>query len=244
MKLYTPVIVKKEIDDSHYYYVNEQFTPGVTTILSETMPTPYALRQWIGDVGNEKAEAKFNQAAERGTLIHNTCEELLYGGEVKLHEIFTKKSDQKVVVGFVNWFNEYKPTFEKTDVECTVASTMGFAGTLDLFCHIGDDPVIVDFKTSASVYDSHKLQITAYQHAVEEMTGIKAKRMILHLNPKVKSGYSVVGEDKMTISNKNITIDDFMCVFNMYKMLNGGVIPEPNLIDVYPDVIKLYEEVK
>lgn len=241
MPKYNPVIVKKEVDDEHFYFVNDKFTPGVTTILHETMPTPYALRHWIGEVGNEKAEAKLEKAGDRGTLIHDTCEKLMNGIEINLKELFPKQSDQKVIVGFVNWFNEYKPEFEISDIERVVASKLGFAGTLDLYCLIDKKPVIVDFKSSGGIYDSHKLQITAYQQAFEEMTGVKTSRMILHLNPRVKSGYSVYGEDKMVIKKKPITTDDFMSVFNLYKVLNGGEIPEPNLVDIYPDTIKLYE---
>ncbi len=226
---YNPVIVKKELDDEHFYFVDDVFFPSVTKILGETLPTPYALRQWIGEVGNEKAEAKLEQAGARGSLIHDTCERLLMGAEIKLHETFPKKSDQKVIVGFMNWVAEAKPVFEYSDIERTVASKAGFAGTLDMYCQIKGEPFIVDFKTSSSVYDSHKLQITAYQSAFYEMTGIVPKRMILHLNFKTKSGYSVYGEDKMTIGGKDVEISDFLKVFEVYKMLNGGKVPEPKL---------------
>ena len=40
-------IVRKEIDDSHYYFVDGEFYPGVTSILEEAAPVPYALKQWF-----------------------------------------------------------------------------------------------------------------------------------------------------------------------------------------------------
>lgn len=243
MKLYKPVIVKKEVDNEHYYYVNDKFTPGVTTILSETLPMPYNLRKWIGDMGNYRANEKFEQAGARGSAIHNACEMLLAGQELKLIENFPRKSDQKAIVGFINWFNDFKPEFEVTDIERVVASQKGFAGTLDLYCQLNGKPTIVDFKTSSGVHDSHKLQITAYQSAFYEMTGILPDRLVLHLN-STKNGYSVYDEKKMVIKKKPIIIDDFMTVFAQYKMLNGGEIPEPDMIDSYPEVVKLYEEVK
>jgi CRISPR/Cas system-associated exonuclease Cas4 (RecB family) len=239
MTLYKPVIVKKEVDNEHYYYVNDKFVPSVTKILGETMPMPYALRKWIGDVGNEKADMKLEQAGDRGSRIHQACELLLCGGEVRLHEEFPERRDQKCIASFIDWVNEYQPRYEKFDIELVVASQLGYAGTLDWFCYIKDEPYIVDLKTSAGIYDSHKLQITAYQHAYEEMTGIKAKRGILHLNPLLKRGYSFIDDDKMTIEDKNITVDDYLKVFEMYKMLNGGVVPEPKLIDVYPEKVSL-----
>lgn len=242
MKLYQPVIERKDVDDEHFYYVDGKYVPSVTKILHESMPMGFGLRNWLGDVGNERAEAKLNNAAARGTLIHDTCKRLMLGDTIKLHEQFPKRSDQKVIAGFINWFNEFKPTFEPTDIERTVASTLGFAGTLDLFCHINGQPVIVDFKTSSSIYNDHKLQITAYQHAFCEMTGIFPSRLILHLTPLTKKGYSVYDEKKIAIEKKLVEVDDFMTVFAMYKMLNGGVIPEPDLVNVYPETVKLFEE--
>lgn len=235
MSNYQPVIRKEEVNDEHYYYVDDKFMPGVTTILHEAMPTPFALRQWIGEVGNEKAEMKLNRAAARGSAIHDACERLLRKEEVSLLD-FPDAKDKKAIWGFTEWANEFKPDIK--EIEFTVASQLGYAGTLDIFCYINDEPWIVDIKTSAAIYDEHKLQITAYQSAFEEMTGIVAKRGILHLNPRTKKGYAF--ETKMEIKKTPVTVADFMCVYHMYKMLNGGVIPEPNLTTVYPDTITLY----
>ena len=236
-KLYKPVIVRKEVDDEHYYFVNGKFTPAVTRILDEAMPMPYALRHWIGEVGNEKAQAKLEKAGERGTLIHNACEQLLKGETLKLSE-FTEASDKKAIVGFVNWANEAKPDVK--NIEFTVASRLGYAGTLDIYCEINKEPWIVDIKTSANVYDSHKLQIAGYQNAFAEMTGIKANMGILHLNPRTIKGWTF--HKDLEISGEPVDIRDFMAVFNMYLMLNGGGVKEPDLTDVYPDEIKLYQE--
>ena len=97
-RLYQPVIVRKEIDDSHYYFVNDVYVPGVTTILHETLPTPSALRKWIGDVGNEKAQEKLESAGDRGTKIHNACEQLLKGQSVNLWQEFPSYTDKNALL--------------------------------------------------------------------------------------------------------------------------------------------------
>ena len=191
-ELYLPAIVRKEVNDEHYYFVNEQYFPSVTKILGESMPMPYALRQWIGDVGNEKAEEKFESAGDLGTFVHDTCEALLKGEKIKLSEIRFKEKllpdrVKKMLVGFVNWVALYQPEYKVGNIEFTVASRLGYAGTLDLFCTINGEPYIIDFKTSSGVYDSHKLQIIAYKNAYSEMTGIMPKVGILHLNPRCKA---------------------------------------------------------
>jgi CRISPR/Cas system-associated exonuclease Cas4 (RecB family) len=235
-KLYKPEIVKKVIDDTHYYYVDGVFKPSVTKILQEAMPTPFALRQWIGEVGNDKAKEKLEKAGERGTAIHNACEELLRGVEIDLTR-FPLESDKKCLVAFKNWCAEYQP--EVVEIEKVLASELGYAGTLDILCKIKGDLTIVDIKTSSAVYDEHILQITAYQCALFEMTGELANRMILHLNPRTKIGYSVWEEKDMEIADNPVKIKDFMTVYSMYKMLNGDKIPSPKEVTDYPLTLKL-----
>ena len=235
-KLYKPEIVKKVIDDTHYYYVDGVFKPSVTKILQEAMPTPFALRQWIGEVGNDKAKEKLEKAGERGTALHNACEEMLRGVEIDLTQ-FTVEADKKCLVAFKNWCAEYQP--EIVEIEKILASELDYAGTLDILCKIKGVLTIVDIKTSSAVYDEHILQITAYQNALKEMTGELANRMILHLNPRTKIGYSVWEEKDMMIGNCIVTVNSFMTVYNMYLMLNGGEIPQPKEVIDYPLTLKL-----
>ena len=234
-ELYQPVIIKKEIDDEHFYYVDGKFSPAVTKILGETLPMPYALRQWIGEVGNDKAEQRLQQAGDRGTHLHDACERLLKGEEINLLNDFPKAADKKCLVAFSNWCAEYQPIIKGT--EFTVASRSGYAGTLDILCEIEKELYIVDIKTSRSIYDSHKLQIAAYQNAYFEMSGLQTKPAILHLNPLTKKGYKF--ETELLIKNEPVKASDFFHVFALYKILNGGTIPEPPLVDKYPETIKL-----
>jgi len=56
------------------------FYPSVTTILG-AINKPY-LARWRGEVGNELADAKMNEAARRGSEIHHACAILASGGAV------------------------------------------------------------------------------------------------------------------------------------------------------------------
>lgn len=236
-ELYHPEIIRKEVNDEHYYFVNGTFMPSVTKILGEAMPTPFALKNWLGEVGNERAELKLRKAGERGTLIHKACERLLKGEEISLIDEFPSREDKKVLVGFVNWISEVQP--EVIATEKTVASRYGYAGTLDLYCIINSRPWIIDWKTSAGVYESHKLQLRAYHQAVLEMTGENAELGILHLNSRTKKGWTFYGTEEMTIKKKPVEISDFMVFFEAYKVLNGGIIPPPPEIDSYPETLKI-----
>jgi hypothetical protein len=207
-KLYRPVIVRKEVEDTHYYYVNGVFFPSVTKILQETLPTPPALKYWLGEVGNERAQQKLEKAGERGTKIHNACELLLKGGTIDLEKEFPDNKDKKCIISFIDWAVQAKPKFKNKGIEFVLASKYGYAGTGDFLCYINNEPWIIDFKTSAGVYLSHLLQITSYQWAIYEMTGIKPRRGILHLNPQTKRGWTL--HDKIEIEGKDVTINDFL----------------------------------
>ena len=239
--IYKPIITKQVIDDSHYYFVDGEYVPGVTTILHETLPTAPQLRQWIGDLGSEKAQARMEVAADRGTRIHQACEDLLRARPVNLKRDFPKYDEKKCITSFVDWVNVLHPTVVSPDhIEMVVASKAGFAGTLDLFCIIENEPWIVDFKTTSGIYDSHKLQLIAYQQAYLEMTGVNANVGILHLNHKTKKGWTFM--TKMEIGGRPLEFGDFMKVFEVYKVLNGGVIRPVPLRTAYPEILTLYEQ--
>ncbi len=253
-KTYQPIIIRREVDGKHFYYVKlaneptEKFVPGVTTILHDTLPTPEILKQWLGDIGNEKAQEKLESAGKRGTTIHHACENLLQGKEVDLEEkdahdvpIFSPLDQRCIAVGFVGWVNAFQPIItDPKHIEMIVYSQEGFGGTMDIVCTIGGEIWIVDIKTSKGVYEAHKLQLVAYQQAYFEMTGVKARLGILHLNPRLKKGYTFM--DKMEIKGRELEFSDFHKVFEVYKMLNGGKVQEPPVREVYPRIINLYQK--
>jgi len=146
-KLFQPAIVRKELNDEHYYYVDGKFFPSVTKILHETLPTPIALKKWLGDLGNEKAEEKMERAGTRGTLIHQACEKLIKGETINLDQDFPKREDKKSLVGFVNWFADFQPQpIPNTTPEMTVASQSGYAGTIDYPCQINTQAQLLNQK--------------------------------------------------------------------------------------------------
>jgi hypothetical protein len=45
----------------------------------------------------------------------------------------------------------------------------GYAGSIDLICRIDGQIWVIDLKTSKQVFESHKIQLSAYKHIVEKM---------------------------------------------------------------------------
>lgn len=224
-------IVKKEVDNTHYYFVNGEWYPGVTSILDEAAPVGYGLRQFFLNNTPEEAEEIKNRTAGMGSKLHDAYERLLNGVELDLANDYTTTKEKKHLVSFYQWYEDYKP--KQLQTEQTVASLkFKFAGTLDLACMIKDKLTIIDFKTGANIYFSHFLQLAAYKKAYEEMTGKTVEQLyILRTGSRHKIGYEF----------KEVTTPfaDFLNVYNTYLSLHNGVLPDPPLIDVYPDLLKL-----
>ena len=165
-------IVKKEIDDSHYYFVNDEFYPGVTSIIDEAAPMGYGLRMFLQNNTREEAEEIKNTAGDFGSKLHDAYERLINGFELNLAEEYPTTKEKKHLLSFYDWFNTHKPTGIKS--EFVVASlTYKYAGTMDALCTINGETWLIDWKTSKAIHKNHEYQVAAYKQAYEEMTGEK-----------------------------------------------------------------------
>lgn|GEM_PF-2443593 len=228
-------IVRKQIDSTHYYFVDSgkgaEWFPGVTSILDEAAPMGYGLRRFLLQNTPESAEEIKETTSGLGTKLHDAYEKLMNGAELDLENDYQTTKEKRHLVSFWQWNEDFKP--KDIITEHTIASlTYKFAGTLDLCCRIDGKLTIIDFKTGAAIYFSHYLQLAAYKQAFEEMYGKKVEQLyILRTGSRHKSGY----EFKLI----ETPFEDFKNVYNTYLNLHGGKLPEPPLIDVYPNKLKL-----
>lgn len=225
-------IIKKEIDNSHYYFVNGEFYPGVTSILDEAAPMPFALRQWLLNNTQESATEIKDTTSTLGSKLHDAYEKLLNGVELNLKDDFVTLKEKKHLISFYQWFIQAKPKNLKT--EHTIASlTYKFAGTLDLACELDGKLTIIDFKTGNAIHWNHGLQLAAYKQAYEEMYEVKVEQIfVLRTGTKHKAGYEFKDMNEVPFTS-------FENVYKTYLNLHDGKIPDPPLIDVYPDTLKL-----
>src|SRR6266498_1982867 len=157
---------------------NERF-PSVTTILSVIDKS--ALKYWAAKGVAEYAvdnvntwtqldrpaavdllkRAPFRYTEKRidlGTAVHEACEAYMKG------EATTEwpPDIQKYMENFVNFLQEWKPTFQASEI--TVYSRQHkYAGTFDLLMWFGNELVLLDIKTGANgPWPEAALQLTAY----------------------------------------------------------------------------------
>ncbi len=160
--------------DERHYQINDKFVPSVTWIC-EYYPKGVAFFRWLADKGWSQAEQIKSMAGEKGSKVHQAIESLLDGKTVRMESKFINKEtgeeeelnveEYEAIMSFVNWFNEVKPEIVAKEV-FVYNKKEGYAGMLDLLCRINGRPHIIDFKISQNIWPSHKLQVSAYKHAI------------------------------------------------------------------------------
>ena len=182
------------VDDRFYTDDNGQHFPSATTIL-EAYPKPYALIQWMKDVGSKADEIRDN-AGRRGSNVHQLTEDYDNGLECNLLDEFGKPKysleEWNMFERYVDFSKLHNP--EHLMIEQTfVNGKLGFAGTLDRICKIDGKVYVLDIKTSNGIYNSYWLQLAAYEQLY--MDGVLADSIypdidgvaILWLNAKTRT---------------------------------------------------------
>ncbi len=115
---------------------------------------------------------------------------------------------------FNKWLDDYN--FKSIELEKSLHSTKyGYAGTADAVGYINDSLIVLDWKTSTSLYYENLLQASAYASAYGESTGNKVKKAGVLRLEKRKSGYEFKQIDD--ISKHFIT---FRAVLWLWRSVN------------------------
>jgi len=256
-------IVRKEQDGQHHYFVGERYYTSVTRILDVAGPKEYGLMNFIKNNTPEDIEKIKQVTGDFGSAIHEAIEKLLFGVEIKMSDY--SDPQKKVLMQFSEWFKTARP--KQYLPEQTVAwegiDEDRFAGTLDFLGEIDAENLasmpnmfttkaaqaefikvyggrkllcLIDFKTTSGIYYSHKMQIGAYRLAAEQMFGREIDICaVVRLGTKHKCGYEMKMFDGEWASKM------FLQVLETFKGLNGGKLPDPPMITVYPETIQLVE---
>ena len=231
-----------EQKNAHYYTVNkeEKWLPGVTTILSATIPKPALLPWALKEMGKNIKDyllkrkeqpfteheidgliiaskniykTKAKEAADIGTRVHNAINDIIHGKDITIDEEI-----RHGVQGFLDWKASHSLTFKLGNTE--IASRLfGYGGSLDMLAFDKSDPILIDFKTtkqrkgySHGIYPEYGLQLSAYAIAFEETYGIPVKEAYgLWLN-KEKPGFEAV-----KVLNIRACFEFFLACLKLYR---------------------------
>lgn len=168
--------LKPAIDDEKGLPIYEQ-RPSVTFITAY-YPKGKFFEEWLKKNGDE-AELIKRLAGEKGTKVHKACEMLLRGEEVPIDAKFINPTTEqpeelsveeyRCIMSFAAWWKTLKNVAIVGSEFLIWPTSYNFAGTVDLLLEIDNELYVIDLKTSQSLHEEHKLQISAYKHALMDM---------------------------------------------------------------------------
>ena len=130
------------------------------------------------------SDNELKQSAGLGTHMHDIIERLLRDEDVNE---YMDDQYEPAVRAWLKWrarFIEWQLVGTEVGVYCD-GRFGAFAGQVDALFKLGDDYMVVDWKTSSGLYDSSFLQVGAYAHALKDMYDIvgigKVKACVVRL---------------------------------------------------------------
>jgi hypothetical protein len=158
--------------------------PSLTTVLSTTAPVGkiMALMNWRKRVGPEEARRRTLMAADRGTWMHKVIEDYFNDEDI---ELVLDRSPK-----YRPYFDIIFPFLQTID-KCILAESaiaygfdgLGYTGTFDQLALIGNEYVLLDWKTSYKEKPDYQLadyrqQLGGYSQAIEQMYKLEIARAI------------------------------------------------------------------
>jgi hypothetical protein len=190
---------------THSYELDGVKVQGVTTLLSKGLPkpalppwaaksvaeyvadNPESVRQMLDTMGRESIVGALkgvpwdrrDEAAARGTDIHDLAERIIHGEEVEVPEHLSG-----YVQGYVDWLDAWALEVHQTEMVVgrrPADGVPGYAGTFDADVTFGaglyaGKRALLDWKTSKGVYGENALQLAAYQNAHFYLDADKAEQ--------------------------------------------------------------------
>lgn len=201
--------------EHHRYTLDGRDIPGVTTIINETMRRK-ELERWREWVGTEEADRIRDEAAEHGTLLHaaaatiaSDLEDIPFG----VDEDFARSYAQ-----FSAWFESQVDDVIATEMPVYDA-TWRYAGTADAIVKLKGRKTydLADWKTTAKVYSSVRMQTAAYRHAAQPTVDVKIGGRIVVLIPRPKPGQKTPTLSVHRLENQAGDFNAFTACLMLYR---------------------------
>ena len=225
-----PGIIQINLDKERWYKVENEDTgfvdyyPSVTWIL-EYYPKGIGFKKYLMNLADEaQGKAILEAAGDRGSKVHWGIEQLLRRETLHFTDIpfgYTEQfnaNEWKYILTFMNWYDKYKPITIGIE-DNIIEPNIGFGGTADYICRINDLVYLVDWKTSAHIYDTHKIQAAAYAHGYPSPID---KVMIVKLGHPYKDGYQIWEED---FDNLKEYYELFKATYKIWEHENKNIVP-------------------
>lgn len=236
MKPFTLDLTKNRIEftDARFYLSeNGNYVPSVTTIL-DAFPKSAEYFAWIKKHG-EDADTIRDEAGRRGSIVHELTELYDSGEEVDFlnDRGFPKFKmlEWSMFERYVEFTETFKPQIDMIEVHM-IDDILGFAGTIDRVIHLNGKSMLLDIKTSGSIYPSYWLQLAAYFELLKCNSIFVDQVGILWLNAKTRTkgkdgaiqgpGWQLVFKNALEVAQD---YELFQATFTLWKTLNADMKP-------------------
>lgn len=181
------------------YYVGEKRVKSVTTLIGANLGWNfYPLLNWNLKLMKEGIDPReeLKTAGRIGTLAHIMIEQFIKGGSVILDGYSSKEIShaKEAYYNFLTFKEDYNPDILETELKM-VSEQYKFGGTCDAVANvkIGKNTklMMLDWKSSNSLHEEHKIQIAAYAKMYEEVTGKRIQGAMIVRVDKEKKEYEV-----------------------------------------------------
>tara|TARA_Y100001951_G_C11290113_1_gene271544 strand:- start:1030 stop:1788 length:759 start_codon:yes stop_codon:yes gene_type:complete len=207
-------------EGKHIYKVEGEYAPSVTTILN-SINKP-ALIPWAASEGakwfsNNAAgfltkelsvddvakgirgayKEKSRSAMDIGQMVHSWCEKAILWklGAGDIPEMPDNEAAKSSIGAFQDWIKTHDIKWISAEQK-VYNRRYKYAGTVDAVAEIDDEFCVVDFKTSARIYDEYHLQCAAYAECVQDIYGREVdSTWILRFDKKTGMFESAVSSD-------------------------------------------------
>ena len=175
-----PELKSVTLPDGKRYYTtpNGMNLPSVTTVIGAKKRD--SIQKWRDRVGEETANNISRKASNRGTKVHQICEDYLNNLE---DHVKNNMPDA------VEMFYSIKPLLNRIDniwyqEQSLYSKQLGVAGRCDCIAEFDGKLSIIDFKTSARIkrktdIEDYFSQCAAYALMVEEMLGTPVDQVVV-----------------------------------------------------------------
>lgn len=166
-------------DGKRYYTLPDgTVLPSVTTVIGAKKKD--SIQKWRQRVGEQEANKVSRKASNRGTKVHQICEDYLNNEQ---NYIKDKMPD------VVEMFYSIKPLVDRIDniwyqEQSLYSKQIEMAGRCDVVAEFDGKLSIIDFKTSSRLkrkadIDDYFAQCTAYAMMIEEMIGTPVNQIVI-----------------------------------------------------------------
>lgn len=189
------------------------YFPAYHFLMNLGAPESAGLSEWKKSKGHF-ADVILERSAEIGSAVHEFVDRMIkLDIEVRhddINKMFQNKKEahrvKECLLGFLNFMEEEKPMILSSE---SMHVGLDFGFTMDLKCALKSEDYahtwVIDWKTSSSATDEHKMQVEVIRRTVG---ADKAAIVVLGNKTKKKYTFSPVGTDKDILYEKFLAIKE------------------------------------